>query len=107
MITEFKAFLTLFRQGKSLANSATWKNRTVATNSLIAVLGAGAAIGKGFGYDIQIDDQTISIAGAGIVALVGIVNSIMHVITTDKIGLPPHGDARPPGDDPGTIAGPG
>ena len=107
MITEFKAFLTLFRQGKSLANSATWKTRTVATNSLIAVLGAGAAIGKGFGYDIQVDDQTLSAAGAGIAALVCIVNSIMHVITTDKIGLPTHGDAGPPSDDATANAGPG
>jgi hypothetical protein len=107
MIKEFSAFLTLFKQGKSLANSATWKNRTVATNSLIAVLGAGAAIGKGFGYDIAVDDQTLSAAGAGIAAVVCIVNSIMHVITSDKVGLPSNGDVGPSADDATANPGPG
>ena len=99
MITEFKAFLTLFRQGKSLANSAVWKNRTVATNAVIAVLGAAVAIAKGFGYDISVDDQTVSAAGAGIAAMVCIGNSVLHVITSDKVGLPPVSAPGPTTDD--------
>lgn len=91
MIAQFQAFFVLFHQGKSLANSATWKNRTLATNGLIALLGAAIAIAKGFGYDFNIDDQTTQILGAGIVAFVGVANNVMHVITSDKVGLPPAG----------------
>lgn len=88
MIQAFQAFFTLFKQGKQLTNSATWKNRTIATNSLVAVLGAAVAIAKGFGYDLHLDEQTVSALGAGIAAAVCVVNSVMHVITSAKVGLP-------------------
>ena len=107
MITEFRAFLTLFRQGKSLANSAIWKNRTVATNAVIAVLGAAVAIAKGFGYELHLDEQTVSTLGAGVVAAVAVANSVLHVITSDKIGLPSDGTPRPPADDTLPSQGPG
>ena len=108
MIQEFQAFFTLFKQGKQLANSATWKNRTIATNTLIAVLGAMVAIAKSFGYDLHLDDQTISALGAGVVAAVGVTNSVMHVITSAKVGLPATGAAgSATGDDAGTSAGAG
>ena len=88
MIQEFQAFFVAFRQGKALANSATWKNRTVAANALVALLGAAIAIAKGFGYDIQLDDATVSALGGGIAAFVCVANSVMHIATSDKVGLP-------------------
>lgn len=108
MIPEFSAFLALFKQGKALANSATWKNRTLAANAVITVLGALVAIAKGFGYDLHLDDQTISAAGAGIAALMCIGNSVMHVITSEKVGLPAAaGAGSVQRDDPGPSSGPG
>jgi hypothetical protein len=107
MIQEFQAFFVVFHQGKQLANSATWKNRTIATNTLIAVLGAAVAIAKGFGYDLHLDDQTLSALGAGVVAVVGVVNSVMHVATSDKVGLPPAAGAGPATDATGPSPGPG
>lgn len=98
MIQEFAAFFTLFRQGKELANAAAWKNRTIATNSVVAVLGAMLAIAKGFGYDIPLSNETIQALGAGIVAAVGAFNAVMHVISSSKVGLPPACAARPGGD---------
>lgn len=97
MISEFQAFFTVFHQGKALANSATWKNRTLATNALVAVLGAAIAIAKGFGYDLHLDDQTISALGAGIAAAVCVGNSVMHVVTSEKVGLPPADTPGPAG----------
>lgn len=88
MIKEFQAFFTLFKQGKALANSAAWKNRTIAANSLTAVLGAALVIGKGFGYDIHLDEQTVEALAGGIAAAVAAGNAIMHVVTSDKVGVP-------------------
>ena len=88
MIKEFGAFLTLFRQGKALANAAAWKNRTIAANSLTAVLGAALVIGKGFGYDIHLDEQTVEALAGGIAAAVAAVNAVMLVVTSDKVGVP-------------------
>lgn len=87
MIKEFQAFFTLFKQGKALANSAAWKNRTIAANSLTAVLGAALVIGKGFGYDIHLDEQTVEALAGGIAAAVAAVNAVMHVVTSDKVGV--------------------
>ena len=87
MIKEFQAFLTLFRQGKELANSATWKNRTIAANALTACMGAVLVIAGGVGYDLHdVTPEQVSQASAGIVAIVGLVNSIMHVLTSAKVG---------------------
>ena len=88
MIKEFQAFFTLFRQGKALANSAAWKNRAIAANSLTAVLGAALVIGKGFGYDIHLDEQTVEALAGGIAAAVAAVNAVMHVVTSEKVGVP-------------------
>ena len=87
MITEFKSFFIAFREGKELVHATTWKNRTLASNALVAFLGAAAVIAKGFGYDFNLDQETISAVGAGIAAFVTVGNSVMHVITSKKVGL--------------------
>lgn len=85
----FSAFFTAFRQGQQLAKAATWKNRTLATNALIALLGALVVIAQGFGYDFGLDQETINAVGAGIAAFVTVGNSVMHVVTSEKVGLQP------------------
>lgn len=87
MIKEFQAFFTLFKQGKSLANSATWKNHQIAANALVAVLSAAVVIGKGFGYDFHITEESVSQIGVGIAAIYGVFNSVLTVITSDKVGV--------------------
>jgi hypothetical protein len=81
------AFLELFKEGKEIANAATWKNRTVATNALVAFFGTAVVIGNNFGFDLQLDPATLQQLGAGIVAAVAVVNAVMHVITSKKVGL--------------------
>jgi hypothetical protein len=87
MIKEFKAFFELFQRGKELTNAAVWKNRQIASNAVAGLLSAGMVIGGGFGMDINIDQQTINVAGAGIVAIVGIANAILTAITSKKVGF--------------------
>jgi len=82
------AFLELFKEGREIDNSATWKNRTIATNAVVALLGTLVVIGKNFGYDLQLDPETLTNLGGGVVALVAVVNGIMHVVTSSKVGVP-------------------
>lgn len=88
MIREFAAILTLFRQGKELANAAVWKQRTVVANLLVSVMGAALLIARGAGYGIDIDDDTLQALAGGIAAAVAVGNSIMHCITSSRAGLP-------------------
>jgi hypothetical protein len=103
-------FFQAFHQGKQIANPATWKNRTTATNVLVGFIAAAIGVGKGLGYDLHIDDQTVQAAGAGIFALYGLFNAVITVITSTKVGLPPAGPTEPlPNIDPmgGPNGGPG
>ncbi len=86
MIKEFQAFFEVFKQGKALSNAAVWKNRQVAGNAVTTFLAAAVVIAKGFGFDLPVDEQTVTAAGMGIAALVTVGNSILTVITSDKVG---------------------
>jgi hypothetical protein len=81
-------FFELFKEGKEVADPATWKNRTIATNVVLALIGTVLGLAKAFGYPLSLDDDTIQNLAAGIVAAVGVVNAVMHVITSTKVGLP-------------------
>lgn len=87
MIKEFKAFFELFQRGKELTNAAVWKNRQIAGNAVAGLLSAGIVIGGGFDININIDQQTINAAGAGIAAIVGIANAVLTAITSKKVGF--------------------
>jgi len=84
-------FLELFKEGKEISNAATWQNRTVAANACVALLGTCLVIAKTFGYAIELDQETMSNLGAGIVAVVAAVNAVMHTITSKNVGLSPDG----------------
>ena len=86
MIKEFQAFFTVFKKGKMVANPEAWKTGQVTVN-LVALLSALAVIAAGFGYDLQLSQETIQSAGSGMVALFAIVNSIITVVSTEKIGV--------------------
>ena len=88
---QVKPFFELFKQGKEVANATAWKNGTNSVNAVAGVLGAVAAIAGGFGYDFNLSEETLQQAAAGAVAVVGIVNTVMHVITSKKVGLPSNG----------------
>jgi shikimate kinase len=76
-----------FKQGKQLANSETWKNRAILGNTLTALLIALVAIAKGFGYDLPITDETLELLATGIAAVFTSTNAIVHVVTSEKVGL--------------------
>lgn len=80
--------ISAFRQGKELTNAATWKNRTIATTTIVGLLAALVSISAAFGYQIDVDQETLQQVGAGITAVVSLVSAVMHVITSAKVGLP-------------------
>lgn len=87
LINLYREGNTVFHEGQALANSALWKNRTNAANKLVVVFGGAIGIAKIAGYEINIDDQTISQVAIGIAALVAAINNVIAVVTSTKIGL--------------------
>jgi hypothetical protein len=81
------SFFEAFKEGKELANAATWKNRTVAASIITAFLSSAVAIAGGLGYDIRVDQGTLQEIGGGVTAIVTLFSAVMHVVTSTKIGL--------------------
>jgi len=81
-------FIAAFRSGSELANAATWKNRTLAANSIVALLSALLAIAAALGYRLDVTREELEALAAGLAALVAIGNSIMHILTSTRVGLP-------------------
>lgn len=87
LMTAYREGNTVFHEGKELTNSAAWKNRTNAANKLVALFGGVLALAKVAGYDIQVDEQTLSQVAIGVAAGVALVNNVVHVVTSTKIGI--------------------
>ena len=80
------ALFALFRQGNAVSNPADWKNGAIQAMALVPVLLAVDRVATAFGSPLGIDTQTATDIAVGVVAIVGVVS---HVITSDKIGMPP------------------
>ena len=80
---------TALRQGYILKNPEAWKNRTVATNALIALLGVALAVAQEMGYAINLSDDVVA---ALALVVWGVFNAWSTAATTDKIGLRPRGN---------------
>lgn len=87
-MNKFQAFLTLLQKGGVVADPASWKKGQVTTNVLSPFIIAVAALAGQDGIISQ--EAAIAISG-GVVA---VVNVIMTVVSTDKIGLLPGAKPR-------------
>jgi len=100
-MTIFKVWGAL-KQGKRLANAATWKNRQIAASTIAAVLGGLIVVLPWFGLKLEVTNEDIMAIAGGVAALGGIINSLLTVATSKKVGLSakPEGDAEEdsPGD---------
>ena len=107
-------YVRVLRAGTSLSNPATWKNRQIAVNAIIVLIGAVVAISRGFGYEIPVvghlsDEALLDLANA-VAALVCLFNGWAIYATTDKIGLPGGQVPRVPeaaGEQEGAVGGDG
>ena len=80
MIDQFRAFFTLFQQGKELSGKDVWRNRAHLINSLTVLLTAGLVVAKGFGYNFNVDSDTINGIAVGIASFVSLFNSVVHAM---------------------------
>lgn len=78
---------TALRAGYALRNSASWKNRQIAVNSLAALFSAAIAIAQGAGYQVTIDAATLVSLAGGVWALVGLFNGWATAATSGQVGL--------------------
>lgn len=78
-----------FHKGRALCDSALWKNRAAATSTLAAFVTAVLAISATLGYRLEVDVDTIEALAGGVVAAVLLFNAGVHIVTSEKVGLPP------------------
>ncbi len=80
-MNKFAAIWKALQAGEQLANSATWKNRQLAMNSLLTVMAVFTAF-----YPGVASHEDLSAIAAGIAAVAGVFNAYFTTATTDKIG---------------------
>lgn len=77
------AFLNLFRKGVVISDAALWKQRQVTATVLGSLIMAVVGVLNAYGYDLPIDNETaLAIAGG----VLGIVNTVLTLTTSDKVG---------------------
>lgn len=87
MINEYKAILEVFKEGKEMVGAAKAKRFQLFGNSLAAFLTAAFTIAQGFGYHIPVSNETIMTASSGIGSIWLIINAVITVISSKKIGI--------------------
>lgn len=81
MFRIIRAAFDVFLAGQSVNNPAAWKNAQLVCNLLVALVALAAALG----FDLGLSDAEIA-GGAAFIAAV--VNGILVVATSEKVGLP-------------------
>lgn len=92
------ALFAVFRKGSALSNAEAWKGAQVATNVAALVIALGA-LAKAFGFDSGLTEEQALAIGGGVAAVASLVNGLLTVATTDKIGLPSVDDGGSTGRD--------
>lgn len=85
--------LDLFRKGNAVADPALWKSRQIKATLLLPTFGALVAVLRAFGLEVPLDDTQITQLVTGLVVL---LNLLLTLTTTDKVGLPAKPDSDPP-----------
>lgn len=91
------ALFDLFRKGSVVANPEAWKYGQITATVLGAFLWSVARTIDTFGYTLPLDQSQVDQLAAG---LLTVINVVLTVVTSDKVGLP----ARPDRDEPGRPA---
>lgn len=84
MFGKISSLIELFKAGSAVADPAMWKKGQITASLFIAVLYALVHVASAWGLNIPIDQDTINNVSVGALA---VVNWVMTLITTDKIGI--------------------
>jgi hypothetical protein len=82
---KIRSLFALFRKGRCISDPARWKARQIEASALVAFIWAAVQTASAFGVEIPIDGDTVDGIAVGLLA---VVNWVLTVITTDKVGLP-------------------
>jgi len=85
MIKKFKAGMALMKAGKRVNDPAKWKARQIEASAIVAFLWAAVNSAAAFGIEVPVNAEIID--GVA-VAILSVVNVLLTVATTNKIGLP-------------------
>ena len=85
--------LNVWRKGQSVANPAAWKNVAAVTENVAGLITSGVAIAAAFGYHLNLSDPLIQQLAGGVAGLLFIFGGSVHIITSEKVGLPSKTDA--------------
>lgn len=95
MIDKISALWRVFQRGQSVANPEAWKNTAIAVAALTALLVAIAELSAVFGYALPVTEKQLEGLATGIVAAVSIFHAVVHIVSSDKVGI--GGGAASPG----------
>lgn len=84
-MNKLKAIFALFRQGSTVADPKLWKERQITGTVLAGFILAVVHVLSAFGVAVPVDIDIANAIAAGVIA---VVNVILTITTTDKIGLP-------------------
>jgi uncharacterized membrane protein len=84
VIKKLKAGMELFKAGKRVQDPAKWKARQIESTAIVAVIWAAINTASAFGVEIPVNAEIVD---AVAVALLGVVNCVLTITTTNKIGL--------------------
>lgn len=84
MIRKIQSVFRLFKAGEVVADPAKWKSRQITTSMLVAAIWALVNTVSVFGVEVPVDAETVDGLAVG---LLSVVNLVLTVTTTDKIGL--------------------
>jgi uncharacterized membrane protein len=85
MLKKIKAGMALMKAGRRVQDPAKWKARQIEASAIVAVLWAAVNSAAAFGVEVPVNAEIVD--GLA-VAILSIVNVVLTVITTNKIGLP-------------------
>jgi hypothetical protein len=87
IISKIFSIGTALRAGEELSKSETWKNRQVAINSILSLIGVIVLFVP---EELQISGEAAESIAGGIVTVGGLVNAYLTTATSKKVGVKKH-----------------
>lgn len=84
MIKKMQAVFALFKAGRVVADPAKWKARQITASVITAAIWAAINALSAWGVEVPVGAEIVD---AVAVAVLGFVNVLLTVTTTDKIGM--------------------
>jgi hypothetical protein len=91
-MSKLRALWAVFHKGSMVANPQAWKERQITVTALAGALMAIVHLLEAFGYAIPVSPDDVAAIAAG---LLTVVNVVLTIVTTEKVGLPPVAGDRP------------